>query len=84
MARYLVAIALLAVIAGTATRTKKPKQSPLAAEAEQKKKEAEVVDKRYKSVLKNTDRTAAPVRAIRGKTCAGPPIPKPANSGARA
>ena len=62
MARYLVAIALLAVIAGTAYAQEKPKQSALAAEAEERKKEADVVDKRYKSVLKNTDRTAAPVR----------------------
>ena len=63
MARYIVAIVLLAVIAGPAFAQRKgPERNPLAAEAEQKKKEAEVVDKQYKSVLKNTDQAAAPVR----------------------
>jgi hypothetical protein len=62
MARFILAIVILAVAVGPVVSRAKAGENPLAAEAEQKKKEAEVVDKRYKSVLKSTDQAPAPVR----------------------
>ena len=64
MARYILAIALLAVIAvpAFAQRSDGPPANPLAALDADKKKEAEAIDKKYKSMLKNTDQAATPVR----------------------
>ena len=62
MARYILAIVILAVVVGPVISRAKAGENPLAAEAEQKKKEAVVVDKRYNSVLKSTDQGPAPVR----------------------
>lgn len=63
MARYIVALVLLAVIAGPAfAQQKKPSDNPLVEIEQQRKKDAEAVDKKYKATLKNTDQAAAPVR----------------------
>jgi len=62
MARNIVAIVLLSIIAGPVLAQGKAPDNPLADEAQQKKKEAEAVEKQYKSTLKNTDSTAKPTR----------------------
>ena len=63
MARYIVAIVLLAVIAGPAFAEKKPPENPLAVEAQQKKKEAEVVEKEYNATRKYRDQAPTPTRS---------------------
>jgi flagellar biosynthesis/type III secretory pathway M-ring protein FliF/YscJ len=63
MARFIVAIVLLAVIAGPVfAQRAKPGDNPLAAVDQQKKKDAAKVDQQYNAIMKNTDKTAAPVR----------------------
>jgi flagellar biosynthesis/type III secretory pathway M-ring protein FliF/YscJ len=62
MARYIVALVLLAVIAGPAFAQKKPTESPLAVEEQQKKKEAEAVEKEYNATRKYRDQAATPTR----------------------
>ena len=64
MARYIVAIVMLAVIAGPALAQQKraPPPNPLAEEDKQKIKDAEAIDKQYKSTLRSTDPAATPVR----------------------
>jgi hypothetical protein len=62
MARFIVALVLLAVIAGPALAQKKPPDTPLALEEQQKKKEAEEVDKQYNAMRKNRDQAATSVR----------------------
>jgi flagellar biosynthesis/type III secretory pathway M-ring protein FliF/YscJ len=63
MARYIVAIVLLAVIAGPAFAEKKPPENPLAVEAQQKKKEAEAVEKEYNATRKYRDQAPTPTRS---------------------
>jgi hypothetical protein len=61
MARYIVAIVLLAVIAGPAfAQQKKPPDNPLALEEQQRKKEAEAVEKEYNATRKYRDQAATP------------------------
>jgi hypothetical protein len=64
MARYIVAIVMLAVVAGPtlAQERKAPPANPLAVEDKQKIKDAEAIDKQYKSTLGSTDPAATPVR----------------------
>jgi flagellar biosynthesis/type III secretory pathway M-ring protein FliF/YscJ len=62
MARYIVAIVLLAIIAGPALAQRKTNENELAVEAEQKKKEHEAIEKQYNSTLKNTGNAATPTR----------------------
>jgi hypothetical protein len=62
MARYIVAIVLLAIIAGPVFAQEKPSDNPLAVEEQQKKKEAEEVDKKYNAMRKNRDQAATPTR----------------------
>jgi hypothetical protein len=62
MARYIVAFVLLTVIAGPAFAQQRPEENPLAVEEQQKKKEAEAIEKRYNSIIKNTGNAAAPTR----------------------
>jgi hypothetical protein len=62
MARFIVAIVLLAVIAGPAFAQKKPPENPLAVEEQQKKKEAEAVEKEYNATRKYRDQAAMPTR----------------------
>ena len=63
MARYIVALVLLAVIAGPAfAQQKKPPENPLAVEEQQKKKEAEAVDKEYNATRKYRDQAPTPTR----------------------
>jgi hypothetical protein len=63
MARYIVAIVMLAVVAGPtlAQERKAPPANPLAVEDKQKIKDAEAIDKQYKSTLRSTDPAATPV-----------------------
>jgi hypothetical protein len=63
MARYIVAIVMLAVVAGPtlAQQGKAPPANPLAVEDKQKIKDAEAIDKQYKSTLRSTDPAATPV-----------------------
>ena len=63
MARYIVAIVLLAALAGPAFAEKKPPENPLAVEAQQKKKEAEVVEKEYNATRKYRDQAPTPTRS---------------------
>jgi len=60
MARYIVAIVLLAVIAGPAFAQKKPPENPLVEEEQQKKKEAEAVEKEYNATRKYRDQAPTP------------------------
>ena len=62
MARFIVALVLLAVIAGPAFAQKKLHENPLAVEEQQKKKEAEAVEKQYNAMRKNSDQAATPTR----------------------
>ena len=64
MARYIVAIVMLAVIAGPALAQQKraPPPNPLAEEDKQKIKDAEAIDKQYKSTLRRTDPAATSAR----------------------
>ena len=64
MARYIVAIVMLAVVAGPtlAQERKAPPANPLAVEDKQKIKDAEAIDKQYKSTLRKTDPAATSVR----------------------
>jgi hypothetical protein len=64
MARYIVAIVMLAVIAGPALAQQKsaPPPNPLADEDKQKIKDAEAIDKQYKSTLRRTDPAATSAR----------------------
>ena len=63
MARYyIVAIVLLAFIAGPVFAQEKPSQNPLAEEAQQKKKEAEAVEKEYNATRKYRDQAPTPTR----------------------
>jgi hypothetical protein len=63
MARYIVAIVMLAVVAGPtlAQERKAAPANPLAVEDKQKIKDAEAIDKQYKSTLRSTDPAATPV-----------------------
>ncbi len=61
MARFIVAIVFLAILTGPVFAQAKPPENPLAVEEQQRKKEAERVDKQYKSMMKNTDQAVAPV-----------------------
>jgi flagellar biosynthesis/type III secretory pathway M-ring protein FliF/YscJ len=64
MARYIVAIVLLAVIAGPVfAQQQKPPENPLAADEQQKKKEAEAVEKEYNATRKYRDQAATPTRS---------------------
>lgn len=66
MARYIVALVLLAIFAGPvfAQQKKEKEDTPLVAEEKLKKKEAEKIDKQYDAMMrKNKDLTAAPVRS---------------------
>ena len=64
MARYIVAIVMLAVVAGPtlAQQRRAPPANPLAVEDKEKIKDAEAIDKQYKSTLRSTDSAATPVR----------------------
>jgi hypothetical protein len=65
MARYIVAIVLLAIFAGPVfAQAKKTDDTPLQAEEKLKKKEAEKIDKQYDEFMrKNKDQSATPVRS---------------------
>jgi flagellar biosynthesis/type III secretory pathway M-ring protein FliF/YscJ len=64
MARYIVAILLLAIIAGPALAQPKTPggANPLTEEYARKKKEAEAVEKEYNAARKNSDQAATPTR----------------------
>jgi hypothetical protein len=63
MARYIVALVLLAVIAGPAfAQEKKSPENPLAVDAQQKKKEALEVEKEYNATRKYRDQAPTPTR----------------------
>ena len=65
MARYIVALVLLAVIAGPAFAEEKPDPkdpNPLHVLELQRRKEAAAVEKKYEETLKKSDKTAAPAR----------------------
>jgi hypothetical protein len=62
MARFIIAIALLTVIAVPAFAQKKQPDNALAIEAQEKKKEAEAIEKQYKSTLKRTSGDEKPTR----------------------
>lgn len=64
MARYLLAILMLAIMAPPAFAQKKGNNddTPLAIEAREKKKEAEAIDKQYDATLKRLNKDDAPVR----------------------
>src|SRR5664280_796825 len=62
MARYIVAIVLLAIIAGPVFAQEKPPDNPLAVDEQQKKKEAEAVEKQYNATRKYRDQAPTPTR----------------------
>ena len=61
--RYIVALVLLVAFAGPVFAQPSQEDDPIIMEQKQKKKEADELDKRYKSTLKNTDQTVAPARS---------------------
>lgn len=63
MARYIVAIVLLAVIAVPVLAQEKPSDEPLVVIEQQKKKEAEAVEKQYNATRKFRDQAATPTRS---------------------
>jgi hypothetical protein len=63
MARYIVAIVLLAIIAGPVLAQEKPSDNPLAVDEQQKKKEADAVEKQYNATRKFRDQAATPTRS---------------------
>ena len=62
MARYIVALVLLAIIAGPAFAQQKPPENPLAVDEQQKKKEALEVEKQYNATRKYRDQAPTPTR----------------------
>ena len=62
MARYIVAIVLLAIIAGPVLAQEKSSDNPLAVDEQQKKKEALEVEKEYNSTRKYRDQAPTPTR----------------------
>ena len=63
MARYIVALVLLAIMAGPVLAEEKPSDNPLAVDEAQKKKEAEAVEKQYNATRKFRDQAATPTRS---------------------
>jgi len=63
MARYIVAFVLLAIIAGPVLAQEKPSDNPLAVDEQQKKKEADAVEKQYNATRKFRDQAATPTRS---------------------
>jgi hypothetical protein len=73
MLRFAFGLAVLvAMLAPPAYAQKRGAPSPLTAREVQKKKEAEAVDRQYKSTLKKTDQDAAPVRTDPWSNMRGP------------
>ena len=63
MARYIVAIVLLAIIAGpTLAQQRKGSDNPMVEEYARKKKDAEAIEKEYNAARKNVDQAATPAR----------------------
>jgi hypothetical protein len=63
MAKYIVAIVLLAVIAGPAfAQGRQTEPSPMEAAEQQRKKDALKIDQQYNAAMKNGDKAPAPVR----------------------
>ena len=63
VARYIVALVLLAAVAGPVFAEDKIPDDPAVLDRLQKKKDAEALDKQYNSTLKNTNQATTPVRA---------------------
>ena len=63
VARYIVAFVLLAAFAGPVLAEEAIPDDPQVLERIQKKKEAEALDKQYKSTLKSTNQATTPVRS---------------------
>ena len=72
MARYIVAIVLLAVIAGPVLAQEKPSDNPLAVDEQQKKKDALEVEKQYNATRKFRDQAATPTRSDPWQNMRGP------------
>jgi hypothetical protein len=70
--RTIVALVLLAAFAGPVFAQKLRDDDPIIVEKKQKKKEAEELDKQYKSTLKSTDQTTTPVRSDPWQNMRGP------------
>jgi len=78
MGKYIVAALLLAAIAGPVFAQVIP-DDPAVLDRLQKKKDAEALDKQYKSTLKNTDQSGAPVKTDPWATMRGSDNSKPKN-----
>jgi len=76
MARLIVAIVLLAIIAGPVFAQQKPAENPLAAEDRERKKEAEKVDKQYNAMRKHFDQAATPTNVDPWQNMRGANDPK--------
>jgi len=63
MTRYIVAIVSLAIITGPVLAQEKPSDNPLAVDEQQKKKEAEAVEKQYNATRKFRDQAPTPTRS---------------------
>ena len=72
MARYIVAIVLLAIIAGPVLAEEKPSDNPLAVDEQQKKKDALEVEKQYNATRKFRDQAATPTRSDPWQNMRGP------------
>jgi hypothetical protein len=62
MGRYIVAAVLLIAITGPVLAQSPREDDPIIMEQKQKKKDAEALDKQYKSTLKSTEQSVAPAR----------------------
>jgi hypothetical protein len=61
--RLVVGAVMVGFLAGPVHAQKEPEKTPLEIEADQKAKDAETVDKQYKSTLQKTNRGAVETRA---------------------
>jgi hypothetical protein len=63
VARFIIGLVLLAAFAGPVFAQQPMPDDPAVLDRIQKKKDAEALDKQYKSTLKSTDQAATPVRS---------------------
>jgi hypothetical protein len=64
MAKYIVALVMLAIFAGPVFAQQKKEDTPMQAEEKRKKAEADKIDKQYDAIMrKNKDQSATSVRS---------------------
>ena len=77
MKRLIAATVALAALTGPVFAQASNEDDPIIMDQKQKKKDAEAIDKQYKSTLDKTRQETTAPGPIHGQTCAAPMIPKP-------